>query len=149
MKTKKKLIVSLIIILAVLILLSCILFLYIRHTGLKNIYVKSHKNDTDKVYVRCIGYSSYSVDVASPDEKAYKGEHLVEINDDIGSNVIKVVFNDCNVTERFSKKYSSWTTYKLGNSELSFMWVYTDHGVAIYIGSDSEINIDDISLIKV
>ncbi len=99
-----------------------------------------------KINIYCIGHSNYSISRVSPDEEAVKGDGMFPINNDLGEHVIMVLLSDTEVADKLSEVYESWTTYKLGNSDFSFMYVsdISFHGVKIYIGSDEMIDTDTI-----
>lgn len=69
------------------------------------------------------------------------------INNDLGDYVVRVELYDAKPSNHFIENYSSWTTYKISDSDLTFMYAYTpDDGTAIYVGSNSPINVNDIAV---
>lgn len=115
--------------------------------GFHSISQKSNRDGTSTIYIKCSEVSGYSVEPVGSDEKAYQGERLVSIPDDLGDYVVRVNLYDADPSNHFAGKYSSWTTYKIDNSGLSFMYAYTPsdgHGTVIYIGSDAPIDVNDV-----
>ncbi|MBQ8408069.1 MAG: hypothetical protein IJY39_04325 [Clostridia bacterium] len=102
----------------------------------------------DKVYITCTEFRNYSIETVGVDATAYMGERECTINGDLGYYILKVGFDDAEVSEGFYKMYSPWTTYKIENSELSFMYAYdSDHGFDIFIGADKPIEESNIVVI--
>lgn len=108
--------------------------------GIKDISANKMIGDSYKIEIKCNDYRQYEVTNVDNDEKAYCGEKLLSINQDLGKNIIKVhLFDSADPDESFYSTYRPWTTYELSGSDnqLRFMYCYSDHGVLIYIGSDS------------
>lgn len=121
------------------------LTIYVRSDdyGFNKMSQKTNPDGTSTIYIKCTEFYGYSVEPVDLDEKVYKGEQLSSLNDDLGNYVVKVELHDADPSNHFSEKYSPWTTYKIDNSELSFMYTEIDtHGTAIYIGSDVPIDMN-------
>ena len=136
-----------------LVVIFAVLFVFFitnsDYNGLRKISVKQKFDGTTTITVKCVDFLRYKISTVDPDEKAYQGERLLTINDDLGDFVIKIVLQDACTTKHFRENFSAWTTYALDDSNLSFMYTYTpDHGIAIYIGSDEPIDSDKIVIKK-
>ena len=127
-------------------LLTTVLYIRSDAYGWNKISQKTDRDGASTVYIQCSEFSGYSIEPVELDEKAYQGEWLVPINNDLGNYVVRVRLHDAKPSGHFVEAYSDWGTYKIGNSELSFMFAYSggDHGCEIFIGSDTPINVDDI-----
>ncbi len=146
---KKRIVISIISISLVLILVFALFLVSFitnsDYNGLRKISVKQKFDGTPTITLKCIDFSGYKVSAVDSDEKAYQGERLLPINNDLGDFVIKVVLQDADTAKPFREKFSTWTTYALDGSNFTFMYTYTpDHSIAIYIGSNKPIDADKI-----
>ena len=126
------------------------LALYVRSDfyGFDSMRQVDHLNGSSTIRIFCSEISGYSIGAVDPDAKALRGERYQQINSDLGAYVVKIRLCDADPSVRFMEKYEPWTTYKVRNSELSFMWLSdADHGTEIYIGSDSPIDTNSIEII--
>ena len=127
-----------------LVLPLSILFSFVPNHNFYGIKVISANKINDNSYnieIRCNDYRRCEVSNVGYDQKAYCGEKLLSINNDLGKNLIKVeLFDSACVDEAFAAIYKPWITYELSGSDnlLHFMYCYTPgHGVLLFIGSDS------------
>ena len=115
--------------------------------GLRKISARQKIDGTVLVTFKCFDFSGYSVTSVDATEKAYMGEKLLPINDDLGDFVIKILLCDTDVSKNFMHAYASWNTYQIDGTDLRFMYSYVDdHGVVVYIGSDQKITPEQISV---
>ena len=109
--------------------------------GMKGILAYKMKGNSYKVEIKCNDYRQCEVENVDNNQKAYCGERLLRINNDLGKTIIQVqLFDSPYADEAFTAIYKPWTTYELSgsNNQLRFMYCYTpEHGVLLYIGSDS------------
>ena len=113
------------------------------------VQVSEEQFRVDIHYADCSGYSVIYVD---EDERLYRGEKPQMLDEYLPSNRIKITLGDCEMSERVKEEYSPWQVYDFNfeGCSVSFMWCYNnDHGVNLYIASDSMLRINERAFSKI
>ena len=112
--------------------------------GIKGVSANKMKDNSYKIEIKCNDYRQCEIANVDNGQKAYCGERLLNINTDLGKNIIQVqLFDSPYADETFAAIYKPWTTYELSGSDnqLRFMYCYTpEHGV-LYISAQTRLNI--------
>ena len=142
-KSIRYIIISVIILLSITVAISC----GFKHIyGIYDVYASQTENGDYLIEIKYLGAYGVVITNFSSDEKIYRGEQLLNVNEDLGEYIVKIDVTDTEMSKKLLGKYSAWTTYDLNNSngELKFMWCYNlNHGISLYIGSSKQISVSE------
>lgn len=149
---KKRILVISLALFSLLAITTITIFALNIDSGVKEIGIKNSVNDSYTVFVKWSDISGYSVATVDENEKMYRGERLVEYDGDIGKYRIKIMLSDADLSQKLLSKYSKWEAYDVEGTDgkLRFkIWPNSDHGVIIYIGSDTPMEIKTVNYKRV
>lgn len=121
--------------------------------SVKGINVNAGRSGDITLAFKQVGCSGYSVKNLGEEEPIYiyVGERVLEYTDDLGEYRIKIVFSDIKSCEKLAQQFAPGETHVIeaGGTKLKLMWhENTDHGVDIFIGSEENFSVEDVSFTK-
>lgn len=141
---KKKLIILISVLLAVILAAVCVFDLLRYNTGVvTNITATSQGDDTLQLKITYFfGMGGYSVGEVSQDEGEYTGDGMNDYDGAIGKSRILISFGD--VAPRKNMFENGIIEIKNGTVPLKAKIAFpSDHGFALYIGSDTPLSVEE------
>lgn len=119
--------------------------------GMQTLDFSYVSEDQFKISIGYADCSGYSVQYVNSNDLLYRGEMPQNFDDYLPSNRIKITLGDCKMSERIEQQYAAWEVYdiKLKEQDICFMWCPNDdHGIDLFIASDSTLCVDEQSFTK-